>query len=97
MITKLEFILFYSLFLSFIIQISSMAGATIVKNAPPPPTIPPEPTIIDYIVYPFLNLGYFFRLMSVSTDFLLLGALLFTPFLIALIYTILEFVRGTGG
>lgn len=94
MITKIEFILFYSIFLMFVIQISSMAGATIIKNAPPPPTIPPEPTVLDYIVYPIKNIGYFFKLMTVSTDFLLLGSVLFTPFLITLIWIIIELVRG---
>lgn len=97
MITKLEFILFYSLFLSFVVQLSAMAGATIIKNAPPPPTIPPQPTIVDYIVWPILNAGYFFKLMSVSSDFLLFGSLILTPFLIALIFLIIELVRGTGG
>lgn len=96
MVTKLEFILFYSLFLGFVVQMSALAGANIVKDAPPPPTIPPEPTIIDYIVYPIKNIGYFFRLMAVSSDFLLFGALLLSPFLVGLIWTIIELVRGTG-
>jgi hypothetical protein len=94
MITKLEFILFYALFLFFITQISAMAGASILKNAPPPPTIPPEPTIVDYIVYPIQNIGYFFRLMLVSSDFALFGTLILVPFLIALVWIILELVRG---
>lgn len=96
MITKLEFILFYSLFLGFVVQLSSMAGAAIIKNAPPPPTIPPEPTVLDYIVYPILNLGYFFRLMGVSTDFMLFGTLVLTPLIVGLIYLIIELVRGVG-
>jgi hypothetical protein len=96
MITKLEFVLFYSLFMFFIITISSMAGATIVKNAPPPPTIPSEPTLIDYLIWWVNNIGYFFKLMSVSSDYLLFGALILTPFLITLIYLIIEVVRGVG-
>jgi hypothetical protein len=42
------------------------------------------------------NIGYFFRLMSVSSDYLLFGALILTPFLITLIYLIIEVVRGVG-
>lgn len=71
-----------------------MAGASVIKNAPPPPTIPPEPTILDYIVYPIQNIGYFFVLMTVSTDFLMFGSLILTPFIIALVWIILELVRG---
>jgi hypothetical protein len=71
-----------------------MAGVSIVKNAPSPPTIPPQPTIIDYIVYPISNIGYFFSLMAVSSDYLIFGTLVISPFIIGLIWTILELVRG---
>jgi hypothetical protein len=94
MLTKLQFIYFYALFLFFVIQIGSMAGYTIVKNAPPAPTIPPEPTILDYITYPIANIGYFFKLMMTSSDYFLFGALILTPFIVAMLWVILEFVRG---
>ena len=94
MITKLEFLLFYSLFMFFIVTIGGMAGATIVKNAPPPPTIPSEPTLLDYLVWWVSNIGYFFKLMTVSSDYLLFGSLILAPFLVALIYIIVEVVRG---
>jgi len=96
MMTKLQFIYFYTVFLMFVIQISAMAGTTIVSNAPPPPTIPPQPTALDYITWPFLNIGYFFQLMLVSSTYFIFGTLILTPILIALIFIILEWARGVG-
>lgn len=93
MITKLEFMIFLSTFLFFIIPISNMMGTNLIKNAPTPPTIPPEPTVWNYITYPFENLGYFFRIMSISTEFQILG-LITSVFIIALIWCIIELVRG---
>jgi len=91
---KLDFILFYSMFLFFIVQIGSMAGINIVKNAPAPPSLPPKPTVLDYLVYPFQNIGYFFSLMRVSSDYLLFGSLILVPYIITLIWIIIELVRG---
>jgi hypothetical protein len=94
MLTKLQFVYFYALFLFFVIQIGSMAGYTIVKNAPSAPTIPPEPTVVDYITYPIKNIGYFFKLMMTSSDYFLFGTLILMPLIIAMLYAILEFIRG---
>ena len=91
---KIDFILFYSMFLFFIVQIGSMAGINIVENAPSPPSLPPQPTAFDYLIYPFQNIGYFFDLMRVSTNYCLFGSLILVPYIITLIWIIIEFVRG---
>lgn len=94
MITKLEFIIFYSIFLFFTIQISSMAGAYILSGVSSP-TAPTKPSgIIDSIGWVVSNIGYFFKMMTVSTEFALFGAVVLTPFLIALIWIVIEVIRG---
>jgi hypothetical protein len=92
--SKLNFILFYTVFLFFITNISALAGQSILQNAPQPPTIPSAPTALDYILYPIFNIVYFFQLMGVSSVFLAFGALILTPFIITMLWAILELIRG---
>ncbi len=91
---KLSFILFYSTFLFFIMQISAMAGADIVQNAPTTPTMSGTPNVVTYLVWVFANMGYFFSLMAVSSEFFLFGVFILTPFIIGMVWTILELARG---
>lgn len=106
MVTKIQFILTYSIFLFFIIQISGMAGETIVSGIDPP-DIPKEPTspdrggfwgfwdsIVGIIRYIYGNIAYFFKMMGASTTFGLFGAVILTPFVITLIFVIIELIRG---
>jgi hypothetical protein len=106
MVTKLQFLLFYTIFLFFITQISAMAGESIVSGIPPP-NVPSQPSgsygggivgffdSIGYLIrYIFTNIGYFFTLMRASTTFALFGAVILTPFVIVLIWIILELIRG---
>lgn len=90
MLTKLEFILFYSFFLFFLMQISAMAGTSIVSGI----ENPRAPTGIgDALI---TNFGYFFKLMRVSTGFAIFGTLILTPMLIGLIWVIIEAVTRIG-
>ena len=91
--SKTFFILSYTIFVFFLIQILALMGQNIINNAPNPPIIPPQPTILDYIVYPFLNIGYFFQLMAISSTYALIGLILL-PFNIALIWSVIELIRG---
>jgi hypothetical protein len=95
-ITKLEFILYYTIVLFFIMQITSMAGASLVSgvNAPTPPD--PPHGALDTIGWVVGNIGYFFQLMGTSTTFTLFGTLILTPFLIVLIWIVIEIIRGVG-
>lgn len=95
-LTKLQFIYFYAVFLFFVVEIGALMGVSIVKDAPSPPTIPPQPTVWDYLTWPIANIGYFFQLMLVSSDFFLFGALVLTPFIIGLIWIAIETMRGSG-
>jgi hypothetical protein len=93
-ISKVEFILYYSIFLFTVIQLTAMAGSNVIINAPTPPTIPPEPTAWDLAIYPIANIGYFFTLMIVNSTFTLFGIMILTPFTIAMIWAVLELLRG---
>jgi hypothetical protein len=106
MVTKIQFIMGYSLFLFFLMQISAMAGESIVSGieAPSVPTSPTTPTqggfwgfwdgLVNIIGYIFSNIGYFFKLMGASTTFGIFGAVVLTPFVITLVWIILELIRG---
>jgi hypothetical protein len=108
MVTRLEFILTYSIFLFFLMQISGMLGQSIISGVDPPsvPSAPvaPEKTgfwgfwdgITGIFGYLFTNIAYFFKMMGASSGFALFGAVILAPFLIGLIWIIIEMIRGAG-
>lgn len=108
MVTKIQFLLGYSVFLFFIMQISAMAGEAIISgiNTPDVPTQPDKPDrggfwgfwdgLVNTTRYIFGNIGYFFKLMGASTTFGMFGAVILTPFMIVLIWMLLELIRGSG-
>ena len=81
-------------FLSTVVILSANMGMTLINNAPQPPTIPPQPTGLDYIGYLFGNMGYFFELMTMSSSFFVFGVVLLTPFIVTMLWAILELIRG---
>jgi hypothetical protein len=92
---RYQFLLAYTTFLFFIIQISSMAGQTIVQNAPTPPVLPASaPSAIDIIGFVLGNVGYFFLLMLVSTNYLLFGIIILLPFVITLLVIVIEILEA---
>jgi len=93
-ITKVEFFVFYTMFLFAIIQITAMMGSDIITNAPTVPTIPAVPTAWDYLSYPFENIAYFFTLAALRSSFAIFGAIIITPFAIGVIWAVIELVRG---
>lgn len=109
MVTKIQFLLFYSIFLFFLMQISVMAGESIVSgiNAPIPPKPPSAgggegiigffDSIISIMAYVFRNIAYFFSLMNANSTFRIFGAVVLTPFVIVLIWIILELIKPFGG
>jgi hypothetical protein len=108
MVTSLQFILFYTIFLFFIIQLSAMAGQSLVSgvNAPTAPSPPTTPArggfwgfwdgIFGIIGYLFTNIVYFFQLMGSSSSFTVFGAIILAPFMIALVWIVLQLIRGQG-
>jgi hypothetical protein len=171
---KYQFLFLYLVFLFFVTYISSQAGATLIKNAPEPPTIsvPTYPKFVSadelnnmtgtncfyenrvlftpilteigkrntwkycfpecinvtpecyvpgkcsqsgqlsclitseatwtqfgspigaYVGFFWDSIAYFFKLMMVSTEFLIFGILLITPFIIVLMLIIVELIQG---
>jgi hypothetical protein len=94
-ITSLQFILFYSLFLFLVIQITGLMGENVISGVNPP-SLPQQPTFLNYLAYPFENIGFFFKLMGASSSFAILGTIILTPFAIGIIWIILQLVRGSG-
>ena len=94
-LTKTDFILADVVFLFFVIQISALAGVSILNSTgitftpPAPPTDP-----ITFLLYIFNNIGIFFTLMGLSSQFFLIGAVLIVPLSIALLWAVIELIRG---
>ena len=90
-ITRLEFMLFYSVFLIFIIFITGM-GAIDVLNIDsvgyfPIPTGAPWELIT-------LPLTYFWTFLNISSEFAMVFAIVIMPFLIGMVVLIAEMIRG---
>jgi len=90
--SKYTILLGYTTFLFFVIQISAMAGATLIKNAPSPPAAPSTPGALELLSFILNNIVFFFNLMAISTDFLIFGAVVLTPFIIFLLWIIIELI-----
>lgn len=88
-VSKIGFIIFYTAFLVFVVYISGQAGATILGNVPEFSAMP-DPNILDV----FVTLQWFFALLLVSTEYQILFTLVLTPMIVAMGWTILEFIRG---
>jgi hypothetical protein len=93
MITKEQILLAYSIFLFTVVQLSAMAGSTLVGNVPgitapsPPTSLLDIPALFSWIGG---NILFFFDMMRVSTSYTAFGAIIITPFLILLIYIIAD-------
>lgn len=95
-----QFVLSVSIFTFFMVQIGSLAGQTIIKNAPPVPIMPSAigaPSglewawfIFNLLVFVFSNIIYFFQLMSISSDFALFGVVVLTPLGITMLWIIIK-------
>lgn len=91
MTTKLEFILFYSLFILFVVQISGMAGQTIFADSPAFANVPTdEATILN----PLTNLSFWIGMLTISTEYQILFSIIILPLIIGLVWSFVEMVRG---
>jgi len=91
-----KFIFSYAVFLFFISQIVALGSPFIADIDLEPPSIPEQPTVWDYVSYPISNIGFFFNLMLASPTVGFIGAVVFTPAIIVLIYGLLKLLRGGG-
>ena len=121
--SKYKIIFVYTTFIFIVVEISSLAGSSLIKNAPSPPSLFSTPLInytsssstnsTDYnlsgasmfvnfgnfllmiyniISYGVMNITYFITLMAISTEYLLLGSLLFAPYSIVMAFLIYDSV-----
>jgi len=88
---KLDFIVFYSLFILFVIQLSGMAGQTILSNYPQFENVPTDSTTL---LNPLSNIGFWIGLLTVSTDYQIIFTLILLPFIIGIAWIIVEIARG---
>jgi hypothetical protein len=94
-IGRYEFLLAYTTFLFFIIQVSAMAGTSIIQNAPPSPTFPTDvPSIIGIPAFVIGNIVYFFKLMLLSSTFGLIGIVLLAPFTLVMLLIMAELLEA---
>jgi hypothetical protein len=95
MITKEQILLAYSIFLFTVVQLSAMAGSTLVGNVPgiTPPS-PPGSLLDIFGVISWIggNILFFFDMMKVSTSYTAFGAIIITPFVILLIYIVIDLI-----
>lgn len=97
-----NFILHYAIFVFFVITVGSLAGRTIVtmeemgKVTPPVCEIAGWDALIDAVMCAVNGVTFFFTLMTISTEYVYLGAIIFTPLLLTLLWSILKLIRGGG-
>ena len=91
MITKLEFILFYTLFVLFIAQISGMAGQSLLKDVPAFKNVPTDATSL---LNPLTNMQFWLGMLTVNSDYQIIFTLILLPLIIGLVWSIIELVRG---
>ena len=87
---KLKFFYSYAIFFFFVIYISSMAGTQIFKGVEGLENVP---TGLD-LLNPFNSIPYFLKFLEISSEYRILTMIIITPFLIGVVWAILEWARG---
>jgi len=88
---KLKFIYSYSVFFMFVIYMSGIAGVTIFSGTE---AIQHPPTSGLDLLNPFVSIPYFFSFLLISTEYQILFVCLIIPFVIGMVYLVLEWARG---
>lgn len=91
-ITRLEFILFYSVFLVVVIFLSGLAGQSIISGPLGEQGLP-QPTGAWWLDWT-LPFTYFFSFLAVSSEMQMFFTIMIMPFLIGIIVIIAEMIRG---
>lgn len=90
-VNRMQFLLFYSIFLVFVVYITGLAAFDILE-APGIGDLPlPTGNILLDWTLPFV---FFIAFLSVSSEFLIIFTLILTPFIIGLALLIAEMIRG---
>jgi len=97
--SHLKFLVAYGVFFLFMSQMTAWGAETIVSSdfvdvSAPTCEIEGWDAVIDAIGCIFSNLGVFLGMMTVSSEFAVIGTVLLIPLLIGMIYVILDLIRG---
>lgn len=75
----------------FVIQISGMAGQSILSESPAFANVP---TDAGTVLNPLVNLNFWIGLLTISTEYQILFTLILLPFIVGLVWIFIETVRG---
>lgn len=97
--SHLKFLVAYMVFFLFISQMVVWGATDIftqefVEITPPSCEIDGWDAVVDAVGCVFDNMGIFFSLMTISSEYTLLGTLLLTPLILGLVFVILSLIRG---
>lgn len=94
MVTRIGYVVFTTLFLFFVIQVSALVGASIIAgfDAVPVSVNTGNLTILTFPLFILENFFIFISLMSVSSEFLLLGTILIPAFVIGFLWAVIEII-----
>lgn len=101
---KYQFMIWYSAFAFFIIQVGSLAGASLLDVGLTPPSFPYYGddiisgifTAVTIPIFVASNIAFFFTLMSLNSSFWLFGTLVLTPLGIGLLWILIEAFNPVG-
>ena len=88
---KLKFFYSYTTFFMFVVYVSGIAGITIFSGTG---QIQDVPTSGLNLLNPFVSIPYFFSFLLISTEYVILFAVLILPFVVGAVWSILEWARG---
>lgn len=102
---KIRYTIFYVSLLLILLFVSSVIPVELIEGITQDQitvltssvTLPPEPTVVDYVIFPFAAIYSFLSkliiLLSVSAAHQLIGLIL-TPFTVGMAMVVLAYIRG---
>lgn len=91
---KYKLLFAYTVFFSFISQVTAWGAPTILKgvvDSPQELVCQPEGMIQSLGCF-FSNMGIFFRMMTVSTEYAVISSLIISPFIIILVVIVIDWI-----
>jgi hypothetical protein len=91
MTTKLQFILFYSVFILFTIELGVLAGVDIFQNSPDFAGVPTDSATL---LNPLTAFGFWIGLLTISVEYQVIYTVIFLPLIVGLAWSFVEMARG---
>lgn len=91
MTTKLQFIVFYSIFVLITIQLGALAGVDIFQNTPDFAGVPTDSATL---LNPLTAFGFWISLLTVSVEYQVIYTIVLLPLIIGLAWSFVEMSRG---